>query len=54
MQDEEAEVRLIAVEALGEIGGDKAIQVLEEALEDEDEAVREMAAEGLRRLKGEG
>jgi len=51
--DEDAEVRLSAVEILGVIGGDKAIQALEGALTDEDEKVREMAAEELKRLKGE-
>jgi hypothetical protein len=52
--DEDAGVRLSAVEILGVIGGDKAIQALEGALTDEDEKVREMAAEELSRLKGEG
>jgi HEAT repeat protein len=53
--DKDAEVRLSAVEILGVIvGGDKAIQALEGALTDEDEKVREMAAEELKRLKEEG
>ena len=53
LDDEDAGVRLSAVEILGVIGGDKAIQALEGALTDEDENVREMAAEELKRLKGE-
>ncbi len=54
LQDENAGARLSIVEVLGEIGGDKAIKALENAQEDEDEAVREKIAEELRRLKGEG
>lgn len=54
--DEDAEVRLSAVEILGVggFGGDKAIHALEGALTDEDEKVRGMAAEELKRLKEEG
>ena len=50
LKNEDAEVRLSAVEILGVIGGDKAIQALEGALTDEDEKVRELAAEELSRL----
>jgi HEAT repeat protein len=42
------------VRALGVIGGDMAIKALEGALGDEDKAVRMLATEELRRLKGEG
>ncbi len=50
MQDEDAEVRLCAVEVLGAIGRDRAIQALKAALSDEDEEVSETAAEELRLL----
>jgi HEAT repeat protein len=53
LKDEDAGVRLSAVEILGVIGGDKAIQILEEALVNDYEAVRMLATEVLRRLKEE-
>jgi HEAT repeat protein len=51
-------VRATAVDALGEIGGDNALRLLESALADESPVVREAAAEELlqssrpRRLNG--
>ncbi len=53
LEDEDVEVRLSAVEILGAFGGEMAIQALESALTDEDEAIRELAAEELSRLKEE-
>jgi HEAT repeat protein len=47
LKDSDASVRATAVDALGEIGGDAARSLLESALEDESELVREMAAAQL-------
>ena len=52
LQDEDSVVRLNAVEAIGSIGGVRAIQALESSLSDEDDHVREIAAEELKLLKG--
>ena len=46
-------MREAAVDALAEIGGDKAAQVLAVALEDEDSSVREEAVEALGEIGGE-
>lgn len=54
LKDEEDGVRLMAVEILEVIGGEKAIQVLQSALSDEDEIVRELAAQALSRMQEEG
>ncbi len=54
MEDEEAGVRLSAVEVLGVVGGEKAIRAPESALSDEDEIVREVAAQELSRLREVG
>lgn len=43
----EAGVRLDAVDALGEIGGQEAVRLLQEATTDENDVVREAAAEWL-------
>jgi HEAT repeat protein len=43
-------VRESAVDALAEIGGEQAIQALVDTLADEDDDVREAAADGLKRL----
>ncbi len=54
LKDEEAGVRLMAVEILEVIGGEKAIQALQSALSDEDEIVRKLAAQALSRMQEEG
>ncbi len=46
--DKDALVRESVVEALGRIGGNKAIQALEDFFSDEDEEVREGAAEAIK------
>jgi hypothetical protein len=46
------EIRLRMIEAMGKIGGKKAIEPLKGALEDEDEEVRKAAAVALEKLIG--
>jgi HEAT repeat protein len=47
MEDADEDVREAAVDALEEIGGEAAIRLLEQALADEDESIRETPAEAL-------
>jgi len=51
LEDEDEWFREEAVEALGEIGGNSAIWLLEQALSDEYEGVRDIAEELLEELR---
>jgi len=51
LEDEDSSIREEAVEALGGIGGEAAIRLLEQALADEDESIRETAEQILTQLK---
>ena len=50
LQDENASMRVGAVEALGDIGGETARRLLDQALEDQDSAVRKATNEALEEL----
>jgi hypothetical protein len=54
MKDHAMEVRRNAAASLGKIGNPRAREALKAALEDEDEWVREVAADSLKRLEGGG
>jgi HEAT repeat protein len=51
LEDEDEWFREEAVEALGEIGGNSAIRLLEQALSDEYDGVRDTAEELLEELR---
>ena len=50
LNDPQAKVRVDAVDALGEIGGQEAVRLLQGATADENDTVREAAAEWLTEL----
>ena len=53
LEDTDASLRVEAVEALGEIGGETAMRLLDRALKDQDNAVRKAATEALAELSSQ-
>ena len=49
----ERDVRLTAIQALRDLGDERAIPLLEEALDDEEWMIREWAARGLESITGD-